>query len=146
MLWQVDCPNWHIEPHGNGETCTLYIHTLPTVPVSLHATAINRCDTVRRDFTIRASYFVLPEEKERPAFDVSPNPTNGDVVLRFGDMNGKAEVEVYNSLGQKTDAFSVDLSSSKEMGYVMPDHNNGLYIFVLKNNGRTFTRKVAVVR
>lgn len=146
VLWQVDCPNWRIEPHGNGESCTVYIHTLPTTPVSLHATAINRCDTVRRDFTIHATYFGLPEEEDNFAFEVSPNPTNGDVVLRFGDMNGKAEVEVYNSLGQKTDAFSVDLDSCKKMGYVMPNHNNGLYIFVLKNDGRTLARKVAVVR
>ena len=146
VLWQVDCPNWRIEPHGNGESCTVYIHTLPTTPVSLHATAINRCDTVRRDFTIHATYFGLPEAEENSAFEVSPNPTNGDVVLRFGDMNGKAEVEVYNSLGQKTDAFSVDLDSCKKMGYVMPNHNNGLYIFVLKNDGRTLARKVAVVR
>lgn len=146
VLWQVDCPNWRIEPHGNGESCTVYIHTLPTTPVSLHATAINRCDTVRRDFTIHATYFGLPEEEDNFAFVVSPNPTNGDVVFRFGDMNGKAEIEVYNSLGQKTDAFSVDLDSCKKMGYVMPNHNNGLYIFVLKNNGRTFARKVAVVR
>ena len=146
VLWQVNCPNWRIEPHGNGESCTLYIHTLPTVPVSLHATAVNRCDTVRRDFTIHPTYFGLPEAEENSAFEVSPNPTNGNVVLLFGEMSGKAEVEVYNSLGQQTDVFSVDLSSSKEMGYVMPDHNNGLYIFVLKNDGRTLARKVAVVR
>jgi hypothetical protein len=146
VLWQVDCPNWRIVPQGHGEGCKLYIHTLSLQPVLLHATAINRCDTVRHDFALQTTYFDLPDKEDLPVFEVSPNPSDGHLVLHFGELSGNADVEVYNSMGQKTGTFSVDLDSCKEMGYVMPDHNNGLYIFVLKNNGRTFIRKVAVVR
>lgn len=146
VLWQVDCPNWRIVPQGRGETCKLYIHTLLSQPVLLHATAINRCDTVRRDFAIQTTYFDLPDKEKSSAFDVSPNPSDGHLVLHFGELSGNAEVEIYNCMGQKTATFSVDLDACKEVDYVMPNHDNGLYYFVLKTNGRTLTRKVALCR
>ncbi len=146
VLWQVDCPNWHLVPQGRGESCKLYIHTLLTHPVMLHATAINHCDTVCRVFPIQTTYFGLPEVEEGLVFEVSPNPSRGQMALHFGVMSGKAEIEVYNGMGQQIESFSVDLDSCKEMGYEMPNHESGLFYFVLKNNGRTLTRKVAVVR
>ena len=112
----------------------------------LHATAINHCDTVCRVFPIQTTYFGLPEEEEDLVFEVSPNPSRGQMVLHFGVMSGKAEIGVYNGMGQQIESFSVDLDSCKEMGYEMPNHESGLFYFVLKNNGRTLTRKVAVVR
>ena len=146
VLWQVDCPNWRIEPHGKGETCTLYIHTLLSQPILLHATAINSCDTVQQDFSIRTTYFDLPQMDESLDFEVSPNPCDGRLTLRFGDLSGRAEIEVYNTMGQKMDDFIVDLNSCKEICYDMSDYGNGLYYFVLKNKGQKQTQKVALIR
>ena len=147
VLWQIDCPNWRVEPHGSkGKECTLYIHSYLLEPVTLHAWAVNRCDTVHEEFFIQTSYYGTEEFDDEEGFEVSPNPSDGRLTMHFGAMSGRTEIEVYNSMGQKMDAFSVDADSCKEMGYVMPNYDNGLYIFVLKNNGRTLTRKVALRR
>ena len=147
VLWQIDCPNWYVVPHGDkGKECSLYIFSYLLEPVMLHATAINRCDTIHQEFFIQTSYYDVEENAQEAAFAIAPNPTQGDVTLHFGDMLGVAEIEVYNSIGQKVDTFSVDLDACKEMDYVMPNHDNGLYYFVLKANGRTLTYKVALCR
>ena len=147
VIWQIDCPNWHLEPHGfKGKNCTLYIHSYLQEPVILHAWAINRCDTVHEEFFIQTSYYDVEENTQNTDFMIAPNPTNGNVTLRFGDLTGMAEIEVVNSLGQKMDAFKVDVSSCPEKAYDMSGLKNGLYYFILKNNGRVLTRKVTLIR
>ena len=147
VLWQIDCPNWYVEPHGNnGKKCTLYIFTYLLEPVTLHAWAVNRCDTVHEEFFIQTSYYDVEETTENLGFEVAPNPTNGNVTLHFGGLNGMVEVLVYNSLGQKMDAFSVDASMCHEKDYVMPNLKNGLYFFVLNSNGARVTRRVMLSR
>ena len=147
VLWQIDCPNWYVVPHGNnGRKCTLYVFTYLLEPVKLHAWAVNRCDTVHEEFFIQTSYYDVEETAESSGFVVAPNPTNGNVTLYFGELNGMVEVLVYNSLGQKMDAFSVDVNLCHEKDYVMPNLNNGLYFFVLNCNGARVTRRVVLSR
>lgn len=146
VLWQIDCPNWYVEPHGKGETCTLYIFTFLLEPVTLHAWAVNRCDTVYQEFFVQTSYYDVEENAHDAGFMIAPNPTDSFVTLHFGDLQGMAEIEVYNSQGQKVDGFVVDMGSSDERIYSMAEMRNGLYYFVLKTDGRTLTRKVALFR
>ena len=145
VLWQVDCPNWRIEPHGKGETCTLFIHTISLEPVQLHATVINRCATKQQALAIQTTYYDLPQHEEQPCFEVAPNPTSGELILHFGNLTGLAEIEVFNTLGQKVDDFTLDTDNGKKT-YIMPKLNNGIYFLVMKNKGTTMTRKVALVR
>ena len=99
VIWEVDCDNWRIEPHGKGETMTLYIYTFLLEPVMLHATAFNMCGSNRRDFFLQTSYFDMDETIEDESFTVSPNPTDGNLTLHFGDLSGKAEIAVYTTWG-----------------------------------------------
>ena len=145
VLWEVDRPDWVIEPHGKGESCTLSIYSFLTRPVQLHATVVNRCDTVRKSFSIMTSYFGIDEEVATD-FEVSPNPAIGQVTLRFGRLEGLAEIKLYNSLGQLVDDFMVDASSEKETVYALPEVSGGLYYLVLKSKAATLARKVVVVR
>lgn len=147
VFWQIDCPNWYVVPHGDkGKECTLYIFSYLLEPVTLHAMAINRCDTVHEEFFIKTSYYDVGETDESHGFEVSPNPTNGNVTLHFGALKGRAEVLVYNSLGQKMDVFSVDTNLCQEKAYAMPNLKNGLYYFVLNCNGASVTRRVMLLR
>ena len=146
VLWQIDCPNWYVEPHGVGKTCTLYIFTYLLEPVTLHAWVVNRCDTVHEEFFVQTSYYDVGENDQNDDFLVAPNPTNGNVTLHFGDLHGKAEIMVFNSQGQKVDAFTVNVDWCRETSYTMPEVKNGLYYFVVKNNGRMLSQKVALIR
>ena len=146
VIWQVDCPNWQLEPHGKGETCTLKLYSFLFEPVMLHATAINYCDTIHEEFFIQTSYHGVGEAAENQGFEVFPNPTDGHLTLHFCDMSDWVQVEVYNGQGQKSDAFELNVTDCKEITYDMSHLQDGLYYFVMKNQGRRLTRKVALVR
>ena len=147
VLWQIDCPNWYVEPHGDkGKHCTLHIYSYLLEPVVLHAKAINHCDTVHEEFLIRTSYFGVEENVDDEAFQVSPNLTDGNLTLRFGDLEGVAEICVYDTFGRRVDAFSVDMDAFREMPYSMLELKDGLYYFVLNNNRTRIARKVMLVR
>ena len=147
VLWQIDCPNWRIEPHGShGMNCTLYIHSYLLEPVTLHAWAINRCDTVHEEFFIQTSYFGFDELSDGQAFKIYPNPSGGQLTMQFGDLSGGAEVMVYNAMGQRVDSFSVDTHLCHELTYQMPDLPNGLYYFMMDMEGKKYIQKISIIR
>lgn len=146
VIWQIDCPNWYFEPHGNGATGTLYIYTYLLDPVMLHAWAINQCDTVHQEFFIQTSYFDLEENGKDDEFTVSPNPTDGNVMLRLGNLRGEAVFQVFDNHGRMVDEFVVDAGGCKEKDYKMPDVSNGLYYFVAKAEGKALVRKIVYSR
>lgn len=145
VLWQVDCPNWYVTPHGKGETCTLSIFTFLLEPVMLHAWAINSCDTIHHEFFIQTSYFDVDEKEAQFGFSVAPNPSSGEMTMSFGDLPNKAKVLIYNVQGLKVDEIEIE-QSCREMPYSMPDVGNGLYYIVLGSDGKCLTRKVVLVR
>ena len=103
VLWQIDCPNWHVDPHGSkGKECTLYIHSYLLEPVTLHAWAINRCDTIHQEFFIQTSYYGLEEDESSSGFMIAPNPTNGSFNVYLDDVQGHAEIEVFNGIDGRT--------------------------------------------
>ena len=146
VIWQVDCPNWLLEPHGKGETCTLSIYSFLVDPVVLQATAINSCDTICKSFSIQTSYYDLEENGGVLEFEVYPNPTDGQLTMRFGDLKGTKEVTVYNGLGQKIDTIIVGEGLCHDWIYLMPELNDGLYYFVMRSEERVVTRKVMLNR
>ena len=66
-------------------------------------------------FFIQTSYYDVDDNMDSPGFLVFPNPTKGSLTLRFGAMEGPAEVLVYNVLWQKVDALSFDMKEGKEI-------------------------------
>jgi hypothetical protein len=146
VLWQVSCPDWIISSHGKGERCTLTIYSFLEDTVMLQATVVNRCDTIRESFPIKTTYFDVDEHADNEDFEVSPNPTDGQITLGFGSLKDLAEISLYNGQGQLVDCFRVDAGAVKKMGYTLPKVSSGIYYLVLKNKGATLTRKVAVVR
>lgn len=146
VIWRVDNPNWSLEPRGKGESCTLLIYTFLLEPVMLHATAINLCDSIHHEFFVQTSYYGVNDNSEEEGFVVAPNPTDGQISLRLGDLKGCAEVSVYNALGQKVDGFLLDAGSASGTTYMMPNVSNGLYYFVLRCEGVAVSRKVMLKR
>ena len=66
--------------------------------------------------------------------------------MRFDDMDGKTEVQVFNALGQKVDVITVDGKSGREVDYRMPDVPNGLYYLVMKSEKMMVIRKLLLQR
>lgn len=144
VLWNIDCDNWRVEPHGKGESCTLYIYSYLQEPVMLHATAVNRCESIHEEFFIQTSYHGLEENTEVLSFEVSPNPTDGRMILRFNGLKGLAEVQIFNGLGQMVDTFTLDTDMTQEKAYTMPTINAGLYYVVVQCDGKMTVRKIVL--
>ncbi|MCR5657867.1 MAG: T9SS type A sorting domain-containing protein [Bacteroidales bacterium] len=146
VLWQIDCPNWHVEPHGSkGEQGTLYIHSYLLEPVTLHAWAINRCDTVHEEFFIQTSYYGVDENAAGQGFEVFPNPTSGEIMLLLDSMEGWVEFEVFDAFGQRIDKFNVDADLNHQKTYNLHPLPDGVYLFVGKNKGEVRIRKVVLI-
>lgn len=146
VIWQIDCENWFIVPHGIGRTCTLYIYSYLTEPVLLHATVINRCDTVTVDFAIKTTYFGVDETVDDERFTISPNPSDGHLTLHLDGLSGWTEIGIYRSTGQRIETFMMDADTTKEVDYILPVGSSGIYFIVLRNNGRTMVRKVSIMQ
>lgn len=145
MLWQIDCPNWYVVPHGDkGKQCTLYIHSYLTEPITLHAWAVNRCDSIHEEFFIQTSYYDVGENNQDVGFEVIPNPTNGEVNLLFGDLQGRVEVLVYNGMGQEVESFMMEVDGNQSYVYDMRSLPDGIYLLVAKHMGNTWIRKVVL--
>ncbi len=145
VLWQIDCPNWYVVPHGDkGKQCTLYIYSYLTEPITLHAWAVNRCDSIHEEFFIQTSYYDVGENNQDVGFEVIPNPTNGEVSLLFGDLQGRVEVLVYNGIGQEVESFMMEVDGSQPYVYDMRSLPDGIYLLVAKHMGNTWIRKVVL--
>ena len=145
VLWQIDCPNWYVVPHGEkGKQCTLYIHSYLTEPITLHAWAVNRCDSIHEEFFIQTSYYDVGENNQDVGFEVIPNPTNGEVSLLFGDLQGRVEVLVYNGIGQEVESFMMEVDGNQPYVYDMRSLPDGIYLLVAKHMGNTWIRKVVL--
>ena len=110
----------------------------------LHATAINRCDTIHQEFFIQTSYHDVEEYAESASFEVSPNPTDGRLTLRFNNLRGPAEIRILNGLGQVIDVFQLNTELTQEMTYTMPTIDAGFYYVALQCNGKTLIRKIVL--
>ena len=147
VLWQIDCPNWYVVPHGiKGEQCTLYIYSYLLEPVTLHAWAVNRCDSIHEEFFIQTSYFDVEEHLGDMGLEVVPNPTNGEVTLQFGDLQGRVEVQVCNGMGQKLETFTVEAASHQPQTFDMRPFPDGIYLLVARHKGQTWAKKVVLCR
>lgn len=145
VLWQIDCPNWYVVPHGEkGRQCTLYIYSYLTEPVTLHAWAVNRCDSIHEEFFIQTSYYNVDESLQTSNFEVSPNPTRGELTLRFGDLQGEVDVLVYNGMGQEVESFMMEVDGNQPYVYDMRSLPDGIYLLVAKHMGNTWIRKVVL--
>lgn len=147
VLWQIDCLNWYVEPHGDkGQQCTLYIFSYLLEPITLHAWAVNRCDSIHEEFFIQTSYYDVDEHLPDVSFEVLPNPTNGEVALQFGDLQGRVEVQLYNGMGQKLDSFFLEAIGNQPQSFDMRSFPDGIYLLVAKHKGKIWAKKVVLIK
>ena len=145
VLWTVDCPNWNIVPQGKGENCTMYLFSFLEDTVYLHATAINRCDSVTVDFFIKTSYFGVEDDEEAIGFTVTPNPTNGEVTLHFENLMGEAEIELYDLRGTLLERKRLSIMNlSERVAWSITDPKPGLYFLKAKTAKGVVVKKIVI--
>ncbi|QXP60555.1 zinc-dependent metalloprotease [Olleya sp. HaHaR_3_96] len=76
---------------------------------------------------------------------VYPNPNNGEFSIKFNDVSGDVDVEVFDIRGRsilqnKYSKITGDFNKSLNLG----DVESGIYLLNIKNNGRTITKKIVV--
>ncbi|AUC74632.1 zinc-dependent metalloprotease [Olleya sp. Bg11-27] len=78
-------------------------------------------------------------------FSVYPNPNNGEFSIKFSDVSGDVNVEVFDIRGRSVlqnnySKITGDFNKSLNLGNV----ESGIYLLNIKNNGRTITKKIVV--
>ena len=105
----------------------------------------NRFDWL--DGSINAIVTGLPDNLSTLEIKVSPNPFNQDVFIQIPESQIKFEVEIYNVLGKKINFLESNPGqNSHEMYWNGKDLsgktlNHGMYIMVIKENGKIIGNK-----
>ena len=98
-----------------------------------------------RYWLIPSFYGINEQDDPRSTFDIIPNPNNGEMELRFEDMEGKVVVKVYDMMGGLIDVIQTfNASCTKELEYSMKRRAKGIYFFVVTGKEGSLTKKVVV--
>ena len=144
VIWQVDCENWLLEPHGKGETCTLTFYSFLLEPVMLRATVINPCDSLTQEFFIQTSYFGSDERTDSELFTIVPNPNTGDFSIDFGTLQGQVEVTIYDAQGRKVACKSGRIQDG--FHWNLEGLSSGLYFVRAVTDGKCCVREAVINR
>ncbi len=154
-VWSIDKPSWAIdfgEPERTngyfGSECTVFVAEQDDNIVTLTATISNGCGTEERKFYLKSSFLSI-DDNEGSAAKVSivPNPNNGQMHISFEDMEGPTIVKVLDMTGHQIDSFEANVGTKRHIyDYTMKQHAKGIYLFVIANNDKVFTKKVVIIQ
>ena len=156
VTWSfVEPVEWILEPFGDRNTCCkLYVldHVDDTVWLSAHA--YNRCarEGVEERYWLVCSFYGIDENGPSTGsgtvnFNIVPNPNNGQMQLNFEQLEGKANIKVYDMRGILVDSFETyNDAGPLSFNYDMKAKGSGIYFFVVVSKEGTATRKVVIQR
>ncbi len=148
VVWSFenDIP-WELEPLGDkGSHCKVYVlHQLEDT-AWLNAKVYNNCfpDGIERRYWLVSSFYGIEDGGASTglgAFEVTPNPNNGEMTLHFGQFAQKADVRVYDMRGVLIDHFQTDETT---VSYHCPSLVQGMYLFVATNKDGIINKKVII--
>ena len=146
--FETDNVNWDLEPIGTPATqCRVYVLTYVEDTVWLNAKVYNEChpegETLR--YWLISSFFGTDESSSGSEFGITPNPNNGQMQLHFENLIGKTDIKVIDMMGRLVDQFQTfNTSNNCSLPYDCKCRASGLYLFVLNNAGKTYTKKVLI--
>lgn len=127
--------------------CDLYALNYVEDTIRLIGTAYNGCEPsgVRQEYWMICSFYGT-EEHPDAMVNIIPNPNNGAMTLQLGSMEGDTQIAVYNMSGVLVDKFIINATNGNQHHYQLPKNANGLYLFVINQQGRTTTQKVIIAQ
>lgn len=145
--WSISKDTWPIRPQGL--TCEVYAMDWSTDTVWLNCKVKNICESVGIEtfYYLIPSFYGVQEQEYYPAsVSIFPNPNNGQMQMRFENMEGKLSIKVFGSTGVLADSFEITTKQAGETyNYSMKRLNNGVYFFVITDGKRSITKKVVII-
>ena len=153
-IWNISKSTWDIE-HSlsdthQSSTCTVYIREKEETPVELTCRLRNSCmdegEYKTYKFYLKSSWFGVDEQSGTAKVSIVPNPNNGQMRISFDQMEGRANVKVFDMRGNKIDNFETTVApDGTEYEYNMKPFADGVYFFVISDSHTTVTRKVVII-
>ena len=148
--WSISKDSWRIIPSNDNRSCTVYAMDWAEDTIWLTFKAVNQCsgaNGVMERYWLKPSFYGIEETDAYPAaVSVIPNPNNGQMELRFENMEGRINVKVCNVSGALVDSFEVQATQAPySHSYAMKRLSNGVYFFTFSDGKRTVTKKVVII-
>ena len=91
--WTISKESWPIRPSNDHLTCDVYAMDWTADTIWLTFTAVNPCDTTVTRYYLKSSFYDTREEECYPAaVGIVPNPNDGQMLLRFENLEGRLSV------------------------------------------------------
>ena len=153
VTWNFTEENdWVLEPFGDrGTSCKMYVLNYIEDTIWLEAHPKNDCNphdsVVQRYWFVCSFYDVNDNALSASNFFVVPNPNNGQMQLHFEQLEGKAEVKVYDMKGILIDRFETYNDNGRfSYPYDMKSYADGIYLFIVTTKEGTISKKVVLQR
>ena len=155
VTWNFTEPmDWVLEPFGDrGTCCKMYVLDQVEDTIWLEAHAYNRCapqEGVIQRYWFVCSFYGIGEDglsTNLAAFDILPNPNNGQMTLNFEHMTGKIDIKVYDMRGMLIDNIQTfNNIETFTLPYDMNTRADGLYLFVATGKEGTVAKKIIIER
>ena len=145
--WSISKDSWRIVPSNDNRSCTVYAMDYVEDTIWLTFKAVNLCGIDSASYWLKPSFYGIEETDAYPAaVSVIPNPNNGQMELRFENMEGKINVRVCNVSGTLVDSFEVQTAQAPySHSYAMKRLSNGVYFFTFSDGKRAVTKKVVII-
>ncbi|MDD4141544.1 MAG: T9SS type A sorting domain-containing protein, partial [Bacteroidales bacterium] len=84
-------------------------------------------------------------EEEDNGINIYPNPTDGELTIEISDYRGEVQVSVIDNSGKLCAVISKYITESdRKIDYSLDDKRSGTYLFVIKEDKRSYIKKVIV--
>lgn len=146
--WKIDKDSWRIVTSNDNLSCTVYAMDWVEDTIWLSFKAVNECDSITVKYWLKPSFYGIDENEAYPAqVDIMPNPNNGEMELRFENMEGKIQVRVFNANGTLIDNFEIqNQKATNTYNYSMKRLANGVYFFTFTDGKKSITKKVVIIQ
>ena len=154
VTWNFEDPTieWVLEPDTvllpKGQRCKMYVLNQVEDTVWLRATAYNRCSPqgiCQRYWFVCSFYDVDDNSNLAAAFNVVPNPNNGNMTILLERLTGKVDMKVYDMRGSLIDHFETyNDTGYSSMEYHMNNPSEGIYFFVATSKEGTVAKKIII--
>lgn len=146
--WKIDKDSWRIVTSNDHLSCTVYAMDWTEDTIWLTFKAVNPCGSDSVKYWLKPSFYGVDENEAFPALvNILPNPNNGEMELRFENMEGRIQVRVFNTNGTLIDNFEIqNQKATNTYNYSMKRLANGVYFFAFTDGKKSITKKVVVIQ